>query len=72
MIDRPPTISVIMRSMSCSARGAAADHLPVAQHDDVVAEPHHVAEDVADIDDRDALRAQPLDDLEQPFGLARQ
>ena len=51
-----PTISVIMRSIVMLGRGAAADHLAVAQHDDVVAEPHHVAEDVADIDDRDALR----------------
>ena len=48
-----------------------ADHLAVAQHHDVVAKPQDVAEDVADVDDRDPLPAQPIDDLEQPFGLAR-
>ena len=66
-----PTISEIMRSMVISAVGARADHVPVAQHDDVVAQAQHVAEDVADIDDRDALRAQPVDDVEEAVGLAR-
>ena len=33
-----------------------ADDMAVAQHDDVVAQPHDVAEDVADVDDADALR----------------
>ena len=33
-----PTISVIMRPMSNSPRGPAADQLAVAQHGDVVGE----------------------------------
>ena len=63
-----PTISVTMRSTSISARGAVA-HLAVAEDDDVVAEPQHVAEDVADVDDRDAARLEPVDDRE-PLGSA--
>ena len=48
-----------------------ADHSPVAQHDDVVAKTQNIAEDVADVDNRDALRAQPTDNLEQTLRLAR-
>ena len=48
-----------------------ADHSSVAQHDDVVAKTQDIAEDVADVDNRDALRAQPTDNLEQALRLAR-
>ena len=66
-----PTISVTIRSIVKLGPRTRRRPPAVAQHDDVVAQPHHVAEDVADIDDRDALRAQPADDLEQPLRLAR-
>ena len=49
-----PTISEIIRSTVMSALADALDHMAVAQHHDLVAQPHHVAEDVADVDDGDA------------------
>ena len=51
--------------------GRAADDMAVAQHGDVVAQAHHVAQDVADVDDADAARPQPADLREQALGLAR-
>ena len=54
-----------------TARSARlADDAAVAQHRDVVAEAHHVAEDVADVDDRDALGLEPADEREEALGLA--
>src|ERR1700689_5962894 len=50
---------------------SVTDDAPVAQHDDVVAKTQNIAEDVADVDNRDPLRAQPTDNLEQPLRLAR-
>ena len=48
----------------------AADDVPVAQDGDPVAQPHHVAQDVADVDDRDATGAKPPDLGEQALALA--
>ena len=45
--------------------------MPVAQDGDRVAQPHHVAQDVADVDDRDAPGAKPPDLGEQALALAR-
>ncbi|MEZ5863168.1 MAG: hypothetical protein R3D25_03510 [Geminicoccaceae bacterium] len=48
----------------------AADQMAVAQHLDGVADAQHVAQDVADVDEGDAQRAQPLHDGEELLGLA--
>src|ERR1700721_1722061 len=66
------------RPLSIASRGASGERAcshtripPSEQHDQVRAKTQNIAEDVADVDNRDALRAQPTDNLEQPLRLAR-
>ena len=56
LIDRPTdhqSHQTLDREVGPRAR---PDNPAVAQHDDVVAKPQNVAEDVADVDNRDPLR----------------
>ena len=48
---------------------AARDHLPVAQHGDLVAQIHHVAQPVGDEQDRDPLRDQAPQRVEEALQL---
>ena len=45
--------------------------MAVTKHHDVIAEPHHVSEDMADVDDGDTLQPQAVDGVKKPAGFAR-
>ena len=51
--------------------GPGRDDLPVLHHGHAVGDAQHFFEPVRNIDDADALGAQPRDDLVQPFGVLR-
>ena len=66
-----PTMAAIMLWMVKSALGPWATSAPSRRTAIDVGEPHDVAQDVRDVDDRLARLVQALDDLEEALGLAR-
>ena len=66
-----PTMAAIMLWMVNSALGPWTTRAPSRRTAIDVGEPHDVAQDVGDVDDRLAGLVQPVDDLEEAIGLAR-
>ena len=66
-----PSISETSRSRSRSGERPGVHQAAVAQHGDPVADRVQLVQAVADVDDRDALVAQPADDPEEGLHLAR-
>ena len=64
-----PTIQWITRAVGVSGNGARPDGAPVAQDGERVGNLLDLFEEVADVDDRDAARAERFDDVQEPFDV---
>ena len=65
-----PTMWAMIDFRSVSARRPVGDRSAVAQHGVGLRDPAHLLEEMADVDDRQPALREPLDDREQPLGVA--